>query len=237
MRRKRFKIRLGLIVAIAVVALSVAASAQAKRGYAGSSVSVRSLTNANTIQSYGPRDGWYPYAVSLTNASHNATIVDGRSPDTRDAALVAQPVRTLQGSSSQFGPPDGWYPYAVSLTRSTHNVTIVDGRSPDTRDASVVAQQQALVPVDGRSPDTIDSAQAAQAVLVTPADGRSPDTIDSAVQVHSPVVTVTRSPGFNWGDFGIGVAAALGIMLLLGISTGTLRGRQGRKQTGSVATA
>jgi hypothetical protein len=49
-------------------------------------------------------------------------------------------------------------------------------------------------------------------------------------------VTVVRSPGFQWGDFGIGIAAALGAVLVLG-SIKLLSGRQGRKQTSPVATA
>jgi hypothetical protein len=56
--------------------------------------------------------------------------------------------------------------------------------------------------------------KAAQPTLV---DGRSPDTVDFAVQAHSPVVTVTRDPGFQWGDFGIGLSAAILALALLGI--------------------
>ena len=67
-------------------------------------------------------------------------------------------------------------------------------------------------------------------------DGRSPDTVDAAVQAHAPVVTILRSPGFEWGDFGLGVAAACGAMLL-GLSIRILAARQTRKQPSSVATA
>ena len=164
----------------------------------------------------------------------------------------------LAGGNSRYGAPDGWYPHAVSLTKAsttarygpldpwalaylaTHPkaaTALIDGRSPDTRDAALAAQQQALVPVDGRSPDTIDAAQAAQARLLVPSDGRSPDTIDAALQAHTPVVTVTLSPGFDWNDFGIGAAAAFGAMLLLGMSIRLLTARQSRKQPSPVATA
>jgi hypothetical protein len=157
---------------------------------------------------YGAPDGWYPHAVSLTKAS---TI-------------------------SRYGPPDPWtLPYLASHTKATTVMT--DGRSPDTRDAAQAAQQQSLAPVDGRSPDTLDAAQAAQARLLVPADGRSPDTIDAAIQANNPVVTVTPSPGFDWGDFGIGVAAAFGAMLLLGISMRLLTARQSREQPSPVATS
>ena len=77
---------------------------------------------------------------------------DGRSPDTRDAAASAH--------ASTYGAPDGWYPSAVSLTNAART-QVTDGRSPDTR--------------------------------------------DFAVQAHAPVVTVVQSPGFQWGDFGIGI--------------------------------
>lgn len=49
-------------------------------------------------------------------------------------------------------------------------------------------------------------------------DGRSPDTVDFAAQAHSPVVTVQRDPGFQWGDFGIGLASAMFVIALLGIT-------------------
>src|SRR5207302_8210632 len=75
------------------------------------------------------QDGWYGWAVAQTKQQH-ASSIDGRSPDTRDAATAA---------------------HAVTLAPS-------DGRSPDTLDAAQTTQSSALVPVDGRSPDTIDAA-------------------------------------------------------------------------------
>jgi hypothetical protein len=131
------------------------------------------------------------------------------------ASLVAVTVPQALAAGSPYGPRDGWYSYVVSLTRASHGTSIADGRSPDTRDAALAARQQEL----------------------TPADGRSPDTLDAAVQAHAPVVTIVQSPGFQWGDFGIGVAAAFGLMLLFGLSTKLLTARHGRKQTSPVATA
>jgi hypothetical protein len=168
----------------------------------------------------------------------------------------------LAGGASRYGPPDPWaLPYLTSHTKAsmtqrygpldpwalsyfasqaTPTTGLIDGRSPDTRDAAQAAQKQALVPVDGRSPDTRNAAQAAQAVqarLLVLADGRSPDTIDAALQAHSPVVTVSLSPGFQWGDFGIGVVAALGAVFLFGLSMRLLTARQSREQPSPVATA
>ena len=73
-----------------------------------------------------------------------ATPRDGRSPDTRDAALTAQ----------------------------QHLAAPADGRSPDTRDAALAAQQHSsnvllTTPVDRRSPDTIDAALKTQVPVVT----------------------------------------------------------------------
>jgi hypothetical protein len=126
---------------------------------------------------------------------------------------------------------------AVSLAapQATASGISLDGRSPDTKDAALAAHPIALV--DGRSPDTLDAAQAAQANLITPVDGRSPDTIDAATQAHIPVVTVIQAPGFQWRDFGIGVAAAFGLMCLLTVSIRLLTTHKSRKQPGSVATA
>ena len=79
--------------------------------------------------SYGPPDGWYPYAVSLTQQSRQPILIDGRSPDTVDASIASQ---------TDLAP--------------------VDGRSPDTVDAAITSQADRLSPVDGRSPDTVDFA-------------------------------------------------------------------------------
>jgi hypothetical protein len=79
-------------------------------------------------QSYGPVDSWYPYAVSVTQQS--GPVLDGRSPDTVDAAIASQ--------ADRLAP--------------------VDGRSPDTVDAAIASQNGRLSPIDGRSPDTVDFA-------------------------------------------------------------------------------
>jgi hypothetical protein len=154
--------------------------------------------------SYGPPDGWYPHAVSITQQQ----LIDGRSPDTRDAAAAAQ------AASSRFGAPDGWYPYALSLTKQQHP-TLFDGRSPDTRDAAATASLLAM----------------------TPLDGRSPDTADAAFLAHLPTATVYRSTGFQWDDFATGVAATLGLVLLILVSSKLLMARRNNHQTDPVATA
>jgi hypothetical protein len=152
------------------------------------------------------RDGWYGYAVSQTKQQHTA-LSDGRSPDTRDAAAAASQ------ANSPYGSSDGWYSYAVSLTKQQHQAALLDGRSPDTRDAAAAASVQSLAPLDGRSQDTRDA----------------------STQAHSPVVTIVRSPGFQWSDFGIGIAAAFGLMLLAAVSLRVLTTRN--RQPGPVATA
>ncbi len=129
--------------------------------------------------------------VAVPQALAGPGLLDGRSPDTRDAARIAH--QPLTGSGSGLGARDGWYPYAVSVTEASRSGPVTDGRSPDTRDFAALA--------------------------------------------HSPVVTVVQSSGFAWGDFGIGVAAAFGAVLLIGVSKKLLTGRQARKQPGPVATA
>jgi hypothetical protein len=119
----------------------------------------------------------------------------------------------LAGGNSSGTYQDGWYGYAVSLTKQQHQTTPLDGRSPDTRDAAAGSSAQPLASIDGRSPDTVDA----------------------AITAHSPVVTVVRSPGFQWDDFGIGIAAAFGLMLLAAISLRVLTTRN--RQPGPVATA
>jgi len=85
----------------------------------GRSPDTRDAAMAAQVAKYGPPDGWYGYAVSLTH----------------DAALAAQ--------VAKYGPPDGWYGYVVSLTKSSAN-TVLDGRSPDTVDAGLLAHSQVV---------------------------------------------------------------------------------------------
>lgn len=142
-------------------------------------------------------------AFVVIPAALGGTPRDGRSPDTKDAAIAAHSLDSVVGAR-------------------------FDGRSPDTIDAALAAQARSLVPVDGRSPDTVDAALAAQESAVV--DGRSPDTIDAALQAHSPVVTVVKPSGFDWGDFGIGFAVAVGSLLLLaGLGAGLMAARQSQK--------
>jgi hypothetical protein len=155
------------------------------------------------------------------------TSVDGRSPDTRDAASSAQealpltrlsPVeRSILQEKANKNDPELYGPGFVppSATRSAIESS-ADGRAIE----RVLARQEAA----RRSPPGSF-------------DGRSPDTIDAAVQAQAPVVTVVPSPGFEWSDFGIGVASACAAMLLLGLSIRLLTARQHRKQTSPVATA
>ena len=59
----------------------------------------------------------------------------------------------------------------------------------------------------------------------TVVDGRSSDTIDFATPAHERVVTVVREPGFQWGDFGVGISAAL--LALVAISLARLFSNRG----------
>jgi hypothetical protein len=244
-------IRLGRTLALAaVVAGAALPAAQAGHRAEGQSpvariVAQEQANDAVQVARYGPRDGWYGYAVSLTKASGNV-VLDGRSPDTRDAALAAQ--------AAKYGPLDGWYNYAVSLTKASGNA-VLDGRSPDTRDAALAAQAAKYGPLDGwynyavslskpsgnavldgrspdtrdaafsaqqspvldgRSADTRDAAFSAQETSLSPIDGRSPDTVDAALLTHSPVVTIVTPGGFDWGDYGIGAGSGIGLILLFG---------------------
>jgi len=165
----------------------------------------------------GYQDGWYGYAVSLTKASHSkpsgSKVIDGRSADTKDAALAAHASFAHQGSSSRFGPPDGWYPYVLSLAQP--NTALSDGRSPDTKDAAQIAQER----------------------LLTPADGRSPDTLDAAVNPQAINLTAGGTTSFQWDDFTIGIGVAIGSMLLLLGSALAVRTTRRPAKTRSTAAA
>lgn len=113
-------------------------------------LAVPGVALAGASSDYGPHDGWYTYATSVTKLDRKAA-----------------------SDSNRYGPRDGWYSQAVSLTNSAKALR-VDGRSPDTLDAAQATQLQAI---DGRSPGTLDAASASQLQV---ADGRSPDTLDAA---------------------------------------------------------
>ena len=123
-----------------------------------------------------------------------------------------------------------------------------DGRSPDTRDAAGQAARGVLT--DARSPDTLDAAaQAKTGSAVSIVDVRSPDARDAADYAKERPFVDLRSPDardgafpvivgapetipverFHWSDFGIGVGAAFGSMLLLaGLAAAGLVARQKR---------
>lgn len=148
-------------------------------------------------------------------------VVDGRAPDTLDAALAArqqastpQDVRDHQLSGSLY---------------STQLLVPADGRSPDTKDAAQQAQLSTVV--DGRSADTLDAAYQAQLPVVV--DGRSPDTKDAATLARTQVIEVGGSNGFSWGDFGIGAAVSVGMLfILIGLAIGLREARQARHRLG-----
>jgi hypothetical protein len=167
---------------------------------------------------YGAPDGWTPYVEELTRESHGGLSSQAYS------AVVAKG----EAMNTRYG------------TQSTQ----INPSSPETR-ARLVAQgyedgtlyrQSTSGVLDGRSPDTKDAALAAQQSNSSVVDGRSPDTRDFATIAHEPVVTITKSPGFQWGDFGIGTGVALAAVILLALSLRFLSNRQNRKP-GSVATA
>lgn len=98
----------------------------------------------------------HPYGQSVP--------IDGRSPDTLDAALAASsqsyasPGFIERNDAAHFG----------SVTSTGPAPLVTDGRSPDTRDAADTAQLQV---VDGRSPDTLDAAQTAQPIELVSSRG------------------------------------------------------------------
>jgi hypothetical protein len=53
-------------------------------------------------------------------------------------------------------------------------------------------------------------------------------------ETSPPVVQVVRPSGFDWGDFGIGIAAASGgLVALLGLYIGVRQTRQARRPLGT----
>src|SRR5262245_30833587 len=190
----------------------------------------------------GYKDGWYGYAVAATKQAQQSQLLDGRSPDTKDAALAAQPtldpaiVKYLERygfTQSQIAAMSGG---AFKASQPTLDPAIVKYLERYGFTQSQIAAMSGGAYKASQSKPTLDPATVnylerygvtqsqiaamsggtfkAQPTLV---DGRSPDTIDFAAQAHSPVVTVTRSPGFQWDDFGVGLSAAMLALALIGI--------------------
>jgi hypothetical protein len=128
---------------------------------------------------------------------------------------------------------DGRSPDTRDAAEQAQLSFVVDGRSPDTLDAAEQAQLASVS--DGRSPDTLDAAYQAQLGLQsTIVDGRSPDTVDAGILGRTQVVEITSGTGFDWGDFGIGAAVAVGaLFILVGLGAGMREARQARHRLGS----
>jgi len=189
--------------------------------------------NSRYSQRYGPPDGWTAYAEELTRQSQSSNVLlDGRSPDTIDAANSAQ-------SSGAFNP-NSPETQARLVAQGYVDGSVVS--NDDTRSEVIARAEQAKQlsqnSVDTRSEVIAKTEQAKQLSqsVQTPVDGRSVDTKDAGIQAHTPFVTITKTPGFQWGDFGIGTGVALAAMILLALGMRFLTNRQGRKPK-SVATA
>jgi hypothetical protein len=121
---------------------------------------------------------------------------DGRSPDTKDAALAAHRQGRILSATT------------IVSARPPLNAVGYDGRSPDTKDAALAAHQ-------GRGTEiTVGSTQQQVAGSL---DGRSPDTKDAAYAAHNSAATIVIASGggFDWTDAGIGAAAGFGLAVML----------------------
>jgi hypothetical protein len=104
-------------------------------------------------------------------------------------------------------------------------VLAFDGRSPDTRDAQAASVATAI---DVRTPDTrLAALEATDASIAAGAR-------DAVTRVAPPAaITSTAqetSSGFDWGDFGLGLGAALGSVLVVALLAAVaLASRQRRR--------
>jgi hypothetical protein len=196
-------------------------------------------TTALAGNNYGAKDSWYGYAVSQTRLSQSQ-LPDGRSPDTKDAAAVAatsnldpaivgyltrygftksqieawsQPLKTQQSLDPAIVKYLVRYGFTQSQIAAMSGGTYKAAASQSKFDPAIVKYLERY----GYTPSQIAAMSGGAFHVSKPAlvDGRSPDTIDFGVQAHQPVVTVVRDPGFQWGDFGIGLSAALLALVLI----------------------
>jgi hypothetical protein len=235
-----------LVVGLGLVALAAPTIALAG-GYSGQALKALNAKSRAENNRYGGQDGYSFRAYQAIVARGEAMNQryggqDGLSQQAYNAVVArGEALNQRYGTSLAFNPnspetharlvAQGYVDGTVSRPSSS---TLVDGRSPDTKDAAALAQEEIL---DGRSQNIAtleESIQLSKSEQVV--DGRSPDTRDFATLAHEPVVTITRTPGFQWGDFGIGTGVALAAVILLALSLRLLSNRQDRKPE-SVATA
>ena len=78
------------------------------------------------------------------------------------------------------------------------------------------------------TPDWFERA-AARHSDVPQLEPRALDNREAALLAHSPVIATGTGNAFDWGDFGFGVAASFGVLLLILLSAGilTVRGHRG----------
>jgi hypothetical protein len=183
-----------------------------------------------------------------------AVTADGRSPDTKDAAAVAatsnldpqivgyltrngftqsqmaawlEPLKTQQPLDPAIVKYLLRYGFTQSQIAAMSGGTYKAAASQPKLDPMIVKYLERY----GYTPDQIArmSGGAFDAGPPPLVDGRSPDTIDFGLQAHEPVVTVVRDPGFQWGDFGIGLSAALLVLVLLAAMRVVTKDRGARK--------
>ena len=163
--------------------------------------------------------------------SSQSNVLDGRSPDTVDAANSA--------------PSVGFDPNSPETRARLIAQGYIDGSTLNSDDmrSEVIGRSQQAQQLSQSSGDTrseviakTEQAKQLSQSVQTPVDGRSVDTKDAGIQAHTPFVTITKTPGFQWGDFGIGTGVALAAMILLALGMRFLSNRGGRKPK-SVATA
>jgi hypothetical protein len=245
---RRFRYRRWLVAGLGIAALALPTTALAGNVLDGRSPDTRDAASSAALAKVDPMAInyllRYGYTLSQIKAMLDGTyqasspqhvqptLLDGRSPDTRDAAQAATQV---QPAKTVF--PD-YFAYQAHLRASADSATLAAAR------AKVGPKTITYLLWQGYTPSQITTmlasafqTSAPKQVSATPVDGRSPDTVDFAVQAHSPVVTVTRDPGFQWDDFGIGGAAGLGAMILVVLSVWFLSNRQTRSRETPVATA
>src|SRR5262249_40916549 len=166
----------------------------------------------------------YAQPLQTRGSEKASTLFDGRSPDTKDAGLAVQP--TLDPAIVKYLERYGFTQSQIAaMSGGTYQASAPASLAP-----AIVKSLERYGFTQNQIAAMSGGLYSAKNVQPTVLDGRSPDTIDFAAQAHEPVVTVVRDPGFQWGDFGIGLGAALATILLLGLSLRFLSNRQGQSE-------
>jgi hypothetical protein len=190
-------------VATVVAGLAVPGAFAMRNGQDGGGSTVASHVSPIPYLSHG-------VGVNAAQFGGTGVVIDGRNPDTKDAASAAQQaLRSVQSSTVQIGPvrvPSTW----VNVQPSQ---SLPDGRSPDTKDAAAAARQLAQQSTGDAVSRYLRNTSSPTIPYLSHGIGVDPAQFGGTGV--TPALQSSSGGSFSWGDAGIGAGGAFALFLLM----------------------